>query len=481
MKKVKKQYQYEVIDKWLKSNNQINKSKLSTKLGISRPTLNNLLNLYLQGEDAFFFHGNSNKIPHNKISENIKQTIIELYLSEIQKLRKFYNGYKYGLNFSMFYKLKIKDVFNISERSTYNILRKVLIVSPESRKNTKKIIRKELKNKINDSVPMITSSKNEIEFYETIEELNNLKPCRGKSGAFGSIVELDATQILIKEGKPIYLFHAIDRFTDLNLGIVFEEQETSFGYLRLIEKVLRQFGKPIEFVTDKRRSFWASENTQSKIGSMLLNLDIKLTCSSEPTAKPNVERSMRNGKNFYPLIFVEKKVETLSQAIQIEDLLTTEYNNYYKKTPITENVFTYIDCDEIEEKVVFKSERIVSKSNSISWKEKFCVAHTNEGKYYFMKSGSVVTVIENTKNESFILKEGRKLYIKEPNGGETDYIEAFESLKRNVNEKIRLHENKEKTLMAVIDKKQLKLENTIRILDKKIKYYNELLEKNLTP
>src|SRR5699024_12175074 len=98
--KEKKQEKYEKIEKFIQG--KITKKEASLQLDLTIRQINRLIIKYHQEGEKGFIHKNSGKISNKKISEEVSDKIISIYLSE-------YSDY----NFSHFYD-EVGDTLNAS-------------------------------------------------------------------------------------------------------------------------------------------------------------------------------------------------------------------------------------------------------------------------------------------------------------------------------------------------------------------------------
>lgn len=124
--RMKEQVKYDVIKELVDHNG--NKNRASKKLGISKRQIDRLIIKYKEKGKAGFVHGNRTHKPINALDKSISEDIILLYKSKYQ-----------DWNFSHFNEfIKKYENINVSYSFIYKTLTKASILSPKSRKKTKR-------------------------------------------------------------------------------------------------------------------------------------------------------------------------------------------------------------------------------------------------------------------------------------------------------------------------------------------------------
>lgn len=159
-----------------------NKNRASEKLGISRRQIDRLIITYKEKGKSGFVHGNRGKCPIKTLDKSISDDIILLYKNKYQ-----------DWNFNHFKEFLEKDEnIKVSYDFIYKTLTKTDILSPKTRKKTKKdLAKKKLleEKKINHSM-----SNEQIEYsvnHEII--LEDSHPRGEKLKNFGEIIEQDGS------------------------------------------------------------------------------------------------------------------------------------------------------------------------------------------------------------------------------------------------------------------------------------------------
>ena len=160
--RVMEQIKYKII-KSLVDNNR-NKTRAATKLGITIRQVNRLIQVYIDQGKEGFIHGNRGRLPKKTISIDVKNKILDLY-----------NSKYYGANFKRFQELlEENENIIISYTALYTILRKANILSPKVQKNTiipekKKIkLAKKNKEKLSEGQKNLIVKNNILDKYDAL-------------------------------------------------------------------------------------------------------------------------------------------------------------------------------------------------------------------------------------------------------------------------------------------------------------------------
>ena len=147
---------YEVIKKLVDTNG--NKHRAAIKLNVTIRTINRLIKKYKEEGKAGFIHGNRGRVPSSAISLHIKKQIIEDYVNNFS-----------DTNFKHFSEIVYEDYhITISDTTINNWLRELDIISPKTRKKTKR----NLKNKLKERARQTNSKKIRNELLESIDILD---------------------------------------------------------------------------------------------------------------------------------------------------------------------------------------------------------------------------------------------------------------------------------------------------------------------
>ena len=280
------QKKYEVI-KHLADHPDASKDRAALTLGCTRRHINRMLNGYKKEGKAFFVHGNRGRQPATTIPPETRRRVIDLY-------RTKYNG----ANFQHFTELLDKEEgIKLSRSSVASILEKEFILPPRVTKAKKKRTRKEL-----EQAKKQAKTKKEADSIQTnLVNLEDAHPRRPRCAYFGELEQLDASPYEWLPGHIWHLHLAIDDAKGCITGAWFDTQETLNAYYHVFQQILRDYGIPYKFLTDRRTIFTyqkknspsIDEDTYTQFAYACKQLGVQLESTSVPQAKGRVER-LRN-------------------------------------------------------------------------------------------------------------------------------------------------------------------------------------------
>lgn len=434
--------------------------QLSKLLNLSVKQTRRLLNQFNKNPDSMLNHKNK-----SKMSYRLKDcfSFINEYKNQTIQINSFRNDESFRMSFSEFYNSNEHIRSFCSLRTLNTKFQQALIYSPVAYRSTKRKINKQIKELAN---PKVEKEINKMNQYEIFKEV---KPYKAKDWAFGEIVELDACQHRWINNNKYFIYHAVDAQTGMILAIHVEKEETTIGYYKLLDKMLSKYGIPSIIKTDRRKTFWGNESTQTLMQESLNALDIELLCDSSPTFKPNVERSFYTAQYFYPKLAYLKKINTIELFSKNIDKFGEEYNVKFNKKPIEKIYFKKVDQEIIDNYICPKQKIKINNGMYISFKNK-CFAPINEkGLRVAMKSGYYVNVhIDFKHDELFIIHNKQKLLLKEITP-DLIFDGEYENLaieRKKIEEQKRKMILKNKYINNNLEQKQAKIEYKIKYLQR---------------
>ncbi|MGX5816517.1 DDE-type integrase/transposase/recombinase, partial [Lacticaseibacillus rhamnosus] len=133
-----------------------------------------------------------------------------------------------------------------------------------------------------------------------IEAVENIKahPERPRKRYAGELVQMDASCEHWFGTQKATLHAAIDDQSGNVVGGYFAQQETLSGYYHVFAQILRNYGAPAEFLTDRRTVFNSNkkegspstENPLTRFGYACQTLGTELLVTSVPQGKGRIER-----------------------------------------------------------------------------------------------------------------------------------------------------------------------------------------------
>lgn len=362
---------YEIIKNLVDHNG--NKKRAAMKLNISIRQINRLIKIYLEKGKIGFVHGNRNRKPINTISDELKETITELYKTKYTdaNIRHFTNL------------LEEYEGIKISYSTVYLILRKQHILSPKLWKKTSKyeakLIKKSMKEKIKLSEEQkdLIVKNNILDKYDAHSRIERLK-------YFGECLEMDASKEYWINGIKWTLHGAIDNATGAICGLYFDYEETLNGYYHLLERIWRKFGVPAKFLTDNRTVFVYNglkeksleKDTLTQFGYACKILGIDLETTSIPEKKSRIERLWETLQSRLPIELRIHNITTIEDA----NLFLLSYIDKFNKEfslPInyTTSVFEMVDTSLINQTLSIISKRRFDKGCSIKYNNKYYLTY----------------------------------------------------------------------------------------------------------
>lgn len=300
------QNKYEIIKKLVETNG--NKNRAALKIGCTKRHINRLINGYLSSGKAFFVHGNRGRKPVHKLQPALRTSILDLYRT------KYFEA-----NFTHFSDL-LQDFENItvSPGTVRSILMNEGILSPKTKKSTRKKIIKQLE----EQKKAASSMKEIAKITENILAIEDAHPRRPRCAFFGEMLQMDSSFHLWFGKQKTNLHIAVDDATGSIVGAFFDHQETLKGYYNVFYQILKNHGIPYMFYTDRRTVFEykqkkspsIEEDTFTQFGYACKQLGVELKTSSIPQAKGRVERLFQTLQSRLPLELRLAGAATIEQA-----------------------------------------------------------------------------------------------------------------------------------------------------------------------
>lgn len=330
---------YKIIKKLVDT--QGNKKRASLEIDCSIRHVNRMIQGYKDQGKVYFVHGNRGKKPAHAIPDDRKKAIVDLYRT------KYWDA-----NFTHFSELLSKfETISVSSNTVHALLSENSILSPKARKSTKKKMKKLLEEKRDQAI-----SKNEADkIHAQIVEVENAHPRRPRSANFGEMIQMDASVHVWFGNQKTHLHLAIDDCTGMIVGAYFDTQETLNGYYHVLHQILKDYGIPYMFYTDRRTVFEYKQkkspsfenDTFTQFGYACKQLGITIKTTSVPQAKGRVERVFQTLQSRLPLELRLAGITTIEQANIFLNTYIKEYNDKFA-LPVnhTKSVFVTQPNDE---------------------------------------------------------------------------------------------------------------------------------------
>ncbi|WP_027120368.1 hypothetical protein [Mycoplasmopsis lipofaciens] len=124
---------------------------------------------------------------------------------------------------------------------------------------------------------------------------------------------------------------AVDASTSRILSLHIEKEETNLGYMKLLEDMFKTYGKTKTIRSDKRKTFWRSDLTDTPLKQSLNAKCIELESSSIDIFKPHVERANDSLQKFLPAHLYLLKINNFESFIKNKNRIIETKNTIYIK------------------------------------------------------------------------------------------------------------------------------------------------------
>jgi len=365
---------YETILKVL--DGQIDVERAAARLGVTPRTIHRKISAYLQLGAKGFAHKSRGREALNKSDGALLAQIVWLYETR-------YIGY----NFTHFHqKLTEVEHIKITYPVLYYALTRAGFSSPKAQKQNRK------------------------------EEVH---PLRKRRVCFGELVQMDASKHnwFAEEINTLHL--AIDDATSKILGGHFEQEETLQGYYMLFAQILRGYGAPEEFYTDKRTVFTCSRmreahlekdaGTQFQMAAARFGV-IEIHTTSVPQAKGRIERAFQTFQDRLISEMRTAKIASIDEANAFLPSFIADHNSRYAlEANSLKNVFTAKPSEEeITMGLSVVHERTVTPGSYISFKGRYLAPYSKKERVK-LKDRSKVFVLQTMKNTLYLV-QGDNVY-----------------------------------------------------------------------
>lgn len=387
---LKEKQKYEIIKKLVETNGNKERARIKLRLKSIRQ-VNRLIVGYKEFGKDFFVHGNRGRKPKHALTEEFKNQIIDIYLSKY-----------WDCTYTQFteYLAERENIF-LSVSEVGQILRQRYILSPRSRKITKKNLKKKLL-----AQKEISKSKKEIaKIQASIVSLEDAHPRQPRCIYFGEEIQTDSC-IHLWFGKTKTALHAaIDDATSQVVAAYFDNQETLNGYYNIYYQILTKYGIPYLFKTDKRTVFEYNkkgttsdeDNTFTQFAYACSQLGTSIECSSIPEFKPRIERLF---ESFQLRLIPELRLANITTIEEANAYLPSFLDKYNSKFALCiDNTKSVFENQPTEQKInltlAVLSRRIVDTGHSICFKNKHYRTVNSVGTPIYFGKGTKAMVIES--------------------------------------------------------------------------------------
>ena len=399
-----------------------------TKLGCTRKTLLKYIK-WCESEDfSLFSHQNKGHKPATTKTEETRNLVKQLY-------RDTYHT----ASFTHFAEI-LKEDYNISisDGTLHSILKDAYFISPSSKKATKRKMEKKLRL-IARKENLSKAESEHVNAAFCMLDAVDAHPRRPRSKYFGEMIQMDASEyVWVPNTKKWHLHVAIDDATSELVGAWFDTQETLNGYYNVLYMILKMYGIPSMFRTDRRTVFEYSllskpdeeKDTFTQFSAACNTLGIEIDATSIPQKKGRVERVNRTLQGRIPVEFIRQGITTIEEANAFLIEYLPKFNAQFSlrdEKDLDTSTFLKAPCEEdINVILAVVSQRVIDAGHSIKYNNSYyqpCLQYPNGLRPRFFIKGTKALVIKafngtllaSIKEKIYILKEveKRSLHSKE--------------------------------------------------------------------
>ena len=445
---LKEKYKYETIKKLVETNGNKERARIKLKLKSIRQ-INRLIAGYKKYGKEFFVHGNRGRKPAHALSDLDKDTIVELYESKY-----------FDCTYTQFteYLAERENIF-LSVPEVGQILRERYILSPRSRK----ITRKNLKKKLLAEKEKAKSKKEITKLQSAIVAVEDAHPRQPRCIYFGEEIQTDACMHIWFGNTKTALHAAIDDSTGHVVAAYFDNQETLNGYYNIYYQILTKYGIPYLFKTDKRTVF---EYNKTQFAYACNQLGTSIETSSVTEFKPRIERLF---ESFQLRLIPELRLANITTIEEANNFLPTFLEKYNSKFALCiDNTKSVFEKQPSKEKInltlAVLSRRVVDTGHSICFKKKHYRTVNSVGTPIYFGKGTKCMIIEafdktlyaTVEDSIFSLEEIPEVQLKSEN---FDEILPVEPKKIYIPRMI--HPFKRQSFEKFIEKQNLKMQKEL--------------------
>lgn len=398
------QKKYEVIKKLVDS--QGNKDRAAITLGITRRQVDRLIIAYKEKGKAAFVHGNRGRKPAITIPDEIRNAVVDLYRT------KYYEA-----NFVHFTELlQRNEGITLSVSAVTSFLEAENILSPRVTKAKKKRKKKEL-----ELEKLAAKTKKEAdEIQANIVALEDAHSRRPRCAYFGELIQMDASPYEWFGTGKTTLHIAVDDATGRITGAYFDRQETLKGYYHIFAQILRKYGIPYKFFTDRRTVFTYKKKNSPDIGEdtctqfayACKQFGTQIEYSSVPQAKGRVERMFETLQSRLPVELRLAGITDIDAANEFPDSYIDEFNAKFALS--SNNIKSVFETQPSEETInltlAVLTQRTVDSGHCIQFNKHYYRMINSRGIQEHYLKGTKVMVVQAFDGSLFCSVNDKTIY-----------------------------------------------------------------------
>ncbi|MCX7904887.1 MAG: ISNCY family transposase [Caloramator sp.] len=328
---------YVVIQKSLEG--LITVKEAAMVLGLSERQIIRLRKGVMQNGVSALIHKNKGRKPSHAVSDELKEKIISLKLSDTYK----------DANFKHFMELLEKfHNIKLSYSAIYNILNSSGIKSPKKRRRFK------------------------------------LHTRRKRKPQMGLLVQMDSSPFdWLGIGSNFSIHGAIDDATGMVLGLYMTKNECLQGYFEVARFMFQNFGIPVSIYSDRHAIFLSTKASKLSIEDQLegkvcndtqfsramKELGITTITAHSPQAKGRIERLWNTLQSRLPVEFKIAGIKTIDEANEFLKKYVFEFNSLFSVEPLSdESAFRPLSKDvDLDSVLCVKEKRKVDNGGVFSF------------------------------------------------------------------------------------------------------------------
>lgn len=401
------QLKYDVIKKLVDSEG--NKDRAAITLGISKRQVNRLIVAYKEKGKAAFIHGNRGRKPAITIPVEIRNTVVDLYRT------KYYKA-----NFTHFTELlERNEGISLSVSAVTAFLESEYILSPRVTKAKRKRVKKEL-----EQLKSVAKSKKEVNVIQSnIVAVENAHSRRPRCAYFGELEQMDASPFEWFGTTKTTLHIAVDDATGMITGAYFDKQETLKGYYNIYAQILRRYGIPYKFFTDRRTIFTykrkktpdIGEDTCTQFAYACKQFGTFIEYSSVPQAKGRVERMFETLQSRLP---IELRLAGVTDIDSANEFLDSYINKFNAKFALPVNSIKSVFETQPSEEIInltlaVLTQRVIDSGHCIQFDKHYYRMLNSHGIQEYYKKGTKAMVIQTLDGSLFCSINDKYIYALE--------------------------------------------------------------------
>ena len=211
------------------------------------------------------------------------------------------------------------------------------------------------------------------------KSIKHIHHLRERMSCYGEMVQADGTEYdWLGDGMKHILLVFIDDATSSLLHAVLVKSESTASYMQALNDYLLKHGRPMCLYTDKHGVFRvnmpsASEDAQTQFARAMEELDIKMIQANSAQAKGRVERANRTLQDRLAKRLRLMRIKTIEDANQyIIEAYIAEYNHLFAVKPASPvNVHRALKEEHhLTQILALHATRIVSKNHTLQYDNK---------------------------------------------------------------------------------------------------------------